>query len=105
MKLENNTALTTYEDEDGVEWELKLHFNYTRPTAPEYQDGLMVYPGDQESVEIDQIDRLESILVPGVGDTGEGWVLWDEVTQRELTDYTTEVWELIKAAQLEAYHA
>ena len=103
MKLENNTALTTYEDEDGIEWELKLHFNYTQATGPEYQDGLMVYPGDQESVEIDQIDRMEFRRTPH--GTVSGWELWDEVTQRELTDYTTEVWELIKAAQLEAYHA
>ena len=34
-----------------------------------------------------------------------GWFEFDGASDSEIADWETEIWELIKAAQLEAYHA
>lgn len=87
--LEDGTAETTYEDEDGAEWDVKVFFNYTKATKPDYEDGLMVYPGDEEGVEIEATERNEPIYDVA------NWVEYDGYSDSELKDLAVEIHELI----------
>ena len=89
MQLKDDHALTTHECSMGAEWDIKVFFNYTKPTKPEYQDGLMVYPGDQEGVEIEATERNEPIYDVA------NWVEYDGYSDSEIKDLAAEIHELI----------
>lgn len=90
-KLEGDTYLTTWECPDtGVEYPLKIYFDYQPFEKVEYQDGYAVYPGCEEEVTITQIDRW-SIAHYKKAD----WRDWLGAKEKEMDDWETEILELI----------
>jgi len=96
MKLTGDgTAETTYEDENGAEWDARIGFDYQPFESAEYgKDGNMEYPGCYSSVNVTQVERMESILVEGVGDTGSDWVLFGGVTKSVIRGWEEEIHEM-----------
>ena len=89
MKLQNGYALTTHEDEDGAEWQVRLSYDYQPFEGPDYEDGQMVYPGCESGVTEVTVERNEPIY------DVDNWVEFDEATDIELAGWAEEIHELI----------
>ena len=92
--LESGIAETTWEDDNGCEWDIKIEFCFNASENAEYQEGHMVYPGCREHVEIEATERREYTL-ESMG-TATAWQDWDEATDSEIDGWAVEILEAIK---------
>ena len=95
MQLNDDYALTTHEDENGAEWEIKILFTYQPFEGPDYEEGREVYPGCDASIQNIQVERLEPIYIGGINTGDESWVLFDGATEKEEADWAVEIMEAI----------
>ena len=93
MKLNtDSTAETHWEDAQEVEWDIRIHFEFSPAEPQTYQD-----PGCDEYVEITGIDRNE------IGHDDFNWAEWQGATGEQIADWRTEIMEAIVAQAKDAY--
>ena len=86
MKLNlNSTADTFWEDENGVEIDIRIHFHY-RPAEPQ----TLEFPGEPECVDITFIYKKDNV---GLDDVD--WVDFYDDSDRECEEWATEILEMI----------
>lgn len=91
MLLKDDYALTTHEDENGAEWDIRISFDYQPFEAAEYgKDGNCEYPGCESSVSITGTERLE----PADIDVFE-WMEWNNESDSQCKDWEAEIYEAI----------
>jgi len=94
MKLTGDgTAETTWCDDNGAEWSVKIIFHYQPEEGPDYEEGQMVYPGCPAAIVDIQVERREYTLA-SMGTQTE-WVLFDEATEKEEAEWCCDIMEAI----------
>jgi len=83
--LGDGIARTYWTDEHDAEWYIRILFSYQPAERPDYEDGHMTYPGCDAGIVDMQVERLDLT----------GWELFDEVTQKEMDDWSVEIMEAI----------
>ena len=84
MILKDDYALTTHEDENGAEYDVKVFFSY-QPFEAETLEGPAVEA---------RVDELEVIRNEPIYDVAN-WVEYDGYSDSELKDLAAEIHELI----------
>ena len=98
MKINSDYTAETTREEDGPEDEIKIHFYYQPEEGPDYEDGHMIYPGCEEYVQIEAVERWGVVSVNGAAEPTFGWVDFDEASESEEGNWRVEILEAIHKA-------
>ena len=77
--------LTTWEDDNGSEWPIRVSFYYT-PAERE----TLEYPGCSEALDIDRVERLEEVSLDEFQ-----WRDFDGESASEAAHWIQEGWEML----------
>lgn len=87
--LTDDYYLTHHEDDNGAEWEIRVYFEFQASENAEYEEGMCVYPGCDEEVTVNHVERNEPVYdVPF-------WYEFDDFTVLESNAWESEILEKI----------
>jgi len=87
---------TTYEDDYGAEWDIKIEYDYYPAEAARTNPDDNPCPAVDAEVDVTAIYRHEPYAINGV-ETGMHWAEWDGETEEQLEDWMQEI--LFKEAE------
>ena len=85
--------LTTWEDENGAEYDIKIEYNLYPAQAARTNPDDNPCPAEDVYVEVVDIYRHEPYAINGV-ETGMQWVEWNGESEAELDSWIIEILEL-----------